>query len=61
MTNLAYFLTLTAELLSLLLAAIALKREIIRLKLLQKQTLDTSKKLESCMCRDPNSRTRSTD
>jgi hypothetical protein len=59
--NLAYFLTLTAELLSLLLVATTLKREIIRLKLLQKQTLDTSKKLESCVCRNPKSRTRSTD
>lgn len=59
--NLTYFLTVTAELLSLLLVATTLKREVIQLKLMQKQTLDTSKKLESCVCRDPNSRTRLTD
>lgn len=59
--NLSDFLTVVVELSGLLLAAIALKRELIRLKLLQLQALDASRKLESCVCRDPSSRTRSTD
>jgi len=61
MISLGDFLTITAEFLGLFLVALTLKKEILRLKLLQQQTLDTSKNLESCVCRDKNSRTRSTD
>jgi hypothetical protein len=61
MISLGDFLTVTAEFLGLLILGLTLKKEILQLKLLQKQTLDTSKTLESCVCRDPQSRTRSTD
>lgn len=55
------FLTLTAELLGLLLILATIKKELLQLKLLQKQSLITSKKLESCICRDGTERTRAGD
>lgn len=57
----ADFLTLTVEILGLFLVMLTLKKEILQLKLLQKKSLDTSKKVESCLCRDPSTRTRLTD
>lgn len=61
MISLGDLLTITAEFLGLFLLALTLKKELLQLRLLQKQSLDTSKNLESCVCRDKNKRTRLTD
>lgn len=55
------FLTLTAEILGLLLILATIKKELLQLKLLQKQSLATSKKVESYICRDGAERARSDD
>lgn len=55
------FLTLTAEILGLLLILATIKKELLQLKLLQKQSLDTSRKVESYIRRDGTERTRSDD
>ena len=55
------FLTLAAEILGLLLVLATIKKELLQLKLLQKQSLAASRKVESYIYRDGTERTRADD